>query len=80
MLLNIKKPQVDAKELRVKIAVDYHLKLHALKLLRGKNLSEAVEEALGHYFEIMRIKDEELAMARAGAAGELPGPTLPPME
>lgn len=69
VLLNIKKPQVDAKELRVKIAVDYHLKLHALKLLRGKNMSDAVEEALAHYFEIMRLKDEELAMAKAGSVG-----------
>lgn len=68
MLLNIKKPQVDAKELRVKIAVDYHLKLHALKLLRGKNMSEAVEEALAHYFDIMRIKDEEIALAKANSA------------
>ncbi|HLE96791.1 MAG TPA: hypothetical protein VI997_05415 [Candidatus Thermoplasmatota archaeon] len=56
---------MEAKELRVKIAVDYHLKLHALKLLRGKNMSEAVEEALAHYFEIARLKDEEVAMARA---------------
>lgn len=40
----------DVKELRVKIDVSYHLKLHALKLLRNKKMSEAVEEALDHYF------------------------------
>ncbi len=46
------------KELRVKIGVEYHLKLHALKLLRGKRMSEAVEEALAHYFERARIEHE----------------------
>lgn len=39
------------KELRVKIDVSYHLKLHALKLLRNKKMSDAIEEALDHYFE-----------------------------
>jgi len=41
----------DVKELRVKIDVSYHLKLHALKLLRNKRMSDAIEEALDHYFE-----------------------------
>jgi len=39
------------KELRVKIDVSYHLKLHALKLLRNKRMSDAIEEALDYYFE-----------------------------
>ena len=39
------------KELRVKIDVSYHLKLHALKLLRNKKMSDAIEEALDYYFE-----------------------------
>lgn len=46
------------KELRVKIGVEYHLKLHALKLLRGKRMSEAVEEALSYYFERVRVEHE----------------------
>lgn len=41
----------ELKELRVKINVSYHLKLHALKLLRNKKMSEAIEEALDYYFE-----------------------------
>lgn len=41
----------DVKELRVKIDVSYHLKLHALKLLRNKKMSDAIEEALDYYFE-----------------------------
>lgn len=67
MLLHEKKPALDAKELRVKIHVEYHLKLHALKLLRGKNMSEAVEEALDHYFQVMRIADEAEAQQKAAA-------------
>ncbi len=58
MLLNEKKKvDVEPKELRVKIGIEYHLKLHALKLLRGKNMREAVEEALDHYFEHTRAQD-----------------------
>lgn len=57
------------KELRVKIGVEYHLKLHALKLLRGKRMSEAVEEALEHYFERVRLEQEALQ-------GELPAAVL----
>jgi hypothetical protein len=54
------------KELRVKIGVEYHLKLHALKLLRGKRMSEAVEEALEFYFE--RVRAEHEAQQGTGAA------------
>ena len=45
MLIAEPKHESGPKELRVKIGVEYHLKLHALKLLRGKRMSEAVEEA-----------------------------------
>lgn len=41
----------EVKELRVKIDISYHLKLHALKLLRNKKMSEAIEEALDYYFD-----------------------------
>jgi hypothetical protein len=52
------KQESGPKELRVKIGVEYHLKLHALKLLRGKRMSEAVEEALEFYFERVRLEQE----------------------
>jgi hypothetical protein len=67
VLLHEKKAPLEAKELRVKIHVEYHLKLHALKLLRGKNMSEAVEEALDHYFQVMRLRDEDIPQALGGA-------------
>jgi len=50
----------DVKELRVKIDVSYHLKLHALKLLRNKKMSDAIEEALDHYFE--HVVNEQQAL------------------
>jgi len=58
----------EVKELRVKIDVSYHLKLHALKLLRNKKMSEAVEEALDYYFEHVikatEVHTEETEMSR----------------
>jgi hypothetical protein len=68
MLIAEPKQESGPKELRVKIGVEYHLKLHALKLLRGKRMSEAVEEALEFYFERVRIEHEAGAQ---GAAGEI---------
>ena len=58
MLIAEPKTESGPKELRVKIGVEYHLKLHALKLLRGKRMSEAVEEALEFYFERVRAETE----------------------
>lgn len=54
----------EVKELRVKIDVSYHLKLHALKLLRNKKMSEAIEEALDYYFEHV-IRGEEMQTQEA---------------
>lgn len=63
----IAEPKTDSgpKELRVKIGVEYHLKLHALKLLRGKRMSEAVEEALEHYFDRVRVDHDAASTAAA---------------
>lgn len=70
------RPEQDSgpKELRVKIRVEYHLKLHALKLLRGKRMSEAVEEALQYYFEKVRIEREDAAsvLDQVSRAGPMP--------
>ena len=67
MLIQEAKNDSGPKELRVKIGVEYHLKLHALKLLRGKRMSEAVEEALAYYFERARL-EQEAAQAELPAA------------
>jgi hypothetical protein len=40
----------EAKEIKVKIPVDYHIKLHTLKVLKGQSISDTVELALQKYF------------------------------
>lgn len=39
-----------SKEVKVKIPVGYHVKLHSMKVLTGKAISDAVTEALEVYF------------------------------
>lgn len=39
-----------SKEVKVKIPVGYHVKLHSMKVLTGKAISDAVTEALDLYF------------------------------
>lgn len=49
----IREPKEDpnrAKEVKVKIPVNYHIKLHSMKVLTGKPISDAVTEALEAYF------------------------------
>lgn len=43
----------DEKELKVKIPVDFHVKLHTLKVLHGQNISSTVEQALTRYFDVL---------------------------
>lgn len=39
-----------AKEVKVKIPMGHHVKLHSMKVLTGKPISDAVKEALDLYF------------------------------
>jgi hypothetical protein len=48
----------EEKEIKVKIPVEYHVKLHTLKVLRGQNISSTVEEALTRYFDILSENPE----------------------
>ncbi|MGQ0535727.1 MAG: hypothetical protein ACT4PT_06625, partial [Methanobacteriota archaeon] len=38
------------KEVKVRIPVTYHIKLHSMKVLTGKQISDTVTEALAEYF------------------------------
>lgn len=38
------------KEVKVKIPVSYHVRLHSMKVLTGKPISDTVTEALEAYF------------------------------
>lgn len=49
----IREPKTDttrAKEVKVKIPVSHHIKLHSMKVLTGKQISDAITEALDVYF------------------------------
>ena len=56
MLINETKPgELDGmKEVKVKIPVRYHMILLSMKVLHGKQISDAVSEALEAYFAKMR--------------------------
>lgn len=51
------------KEVKVKVPVSYHIKLHSMKVLTGKQISEAVTEALGQYFQRLQEADDPDAVA-----------------
>lgn len=42
----------DMRDLKVRIPLQYYLQLHTIKLLKGKNMSDALTEALDMYFAI----------------------------
>ncbi|GEM_PF-2790984 len=51
MLIDDPKPDVSRpKEVKVKISMAQHVKLHSMKVLTGKPISDAVKEALDLYF------------------------------
>ena len=50
MLIEPKKDLNRVKEVKVRIPVTYHIKLHSMKVLTGKQISDTVTEALAEYF------------------------------
>lgn len=56
----IREPKPDpmrAKEVKVKIPVSHHIKLHSMKVLTGKQISDAITEALDAYFAAQRVDE-----------------------
>lgn len=45
------------KEVKVRIPVQHHVRLHSMKVLTGKQISDTVSEALRAYFESSAYKD-----------------------
>lgn len=39
------------KEIKVRIPLDYHIKLHTVKVVKGTAISDTVKVALENYFE-----------------------------
>lgn len=51
MMIHDPKPDpTRAKEVKVKIPVSHHIRLHSMKVLTGKQISDAITEALDAYF------------------------------
>ena len=48
-----KKPAMmtDDKEIKVRIPLDYHIKLHTVKVVSGVPISDTVKDALEEYFQ-----------------------------
>lgn len=47
----------DDKEIKVRIPLDYHIKLHTVKVVSGVPISDTVKDALEAYFA--EIREEE---------------------
>jgi len=56
------------KEIKVKIPVGYHIKLHTLKVLKGQSISDTVEIALERYFATHPFPELAPMAARAPLA------------
>lgn len=46
-----------SKEVKVKIPIQHHVRLHSMKVLTGKQISDAVSEALSAYFASSAYRD-----------------------
>ncbi|HEV8359255.1 MAG TPA: hypothetical protein VGR28_02245 [Candidatus Thermoplasmatota archaeon] len=54
------RPAVDTAQrrpLKVTLPSHLHIKLHAMKLYRGRSISDTIEAALDFYFEQLRGRD-----------------------
>jgi len=71
MIIHEPKPDISrAKEVKVKIPVSHHIKLHSMKVLTGKQISDAITEALDAYFASRAFEDT--MHASPFAAGPVP--------
>ena len=52
----------DEREIKVKIPLDYHIKLHTVKVVRGQNISDTVKLALQNYFNELRLEKTTLGI------------------
>lgn len=69
MMIEEYKPKPAMKELKVNIPVKYHLQLHTLKVMEGRQIHGVIREALDNYFESLKAeapaREPQLPIARA---------------
>lgn len=58
------------KDLKVRLPVHYHMKLQTLKILKGKNMSDSLCEALDLYFQERGMKVPSISVLEAMAHHE----------
>lgn len=51
----------DDKEIKVRIPLDYHIKLHTVKVVSGVPISDTVKDALEAYFAELKEEDQKTA-------------------
>jgi hypothetical protein len=49
----------DDKEIKVRIPLDYHIKLHTVKVVSGVPISDTVKDALEAYFAELKEEDQK---------------------
>ena len=57
--------EITTKDLKVRLPAHYHMKLQTLKILKGKNMSEAFCEALDMYFSDKDRQKDTMAELQA---------------
>ena len=57
----------EEKEIKVKIPLEFHIKLHTLKVLKGQSISDTVEHALTRYFHQLSTMAEGQRIEALGA-------------
>lgn len=55
MMIREQTKKASMKELKVNIPVKYHLQLHSLKVMEGRQIHGVVQEALDKYFESLKV-------------------------
>ena len=59
MLIRERPKKPGMKELKVNIPVKYHLQLHSLKVMEGRQIHGVVQEALDQYFAALKVAQDE---------------------
>lgn len=58
------------KEIKVKIPIEYHIKLHSIRLTEDQSLSRTVQKALETYFVVLKRELQQEKEAKEQAAIE----------
>ena len=51
--------ELHTKDLKVRLPMEYHMKLQTLKILKGKNMADSLCEALDMYFAERGVSSTE---------------------